>query len=262
MSRLITYISTYGNKCTNEKGGIPIEVGAEGRTNFLYTILDNTGENISAENKYYGDLTALYWIWKNHKFRGDEYIAFRHYNKYLKIKPKVALEYLENHKDGWIVAKSHSNPPHTYIHEWEIFRDIIKNDYPLYYSALLDNYDYRDGSGMTCNGTNMFITSAEQFEKYCDTIFEICKKLREAIGDTDVPKYNQRYCAFMAERFLTIYLEAHKYCKYETKVYRKRWYLGILSKYARRLGINKNNQIVRRLVKILSKNSYRSSYYD
>ena len=30
MSRLITYISTYGNKCTNEKGGIPIEVGAEG----------------------------------------------------------------------------------------------------------------------------------------------------------------------------------------------------------------------------------------
>ncbi len=29
-------------------------------------IRENTGKNISHKNKYYGELTFHYWLWKNH----------------------------------------------------------------------------------------------------------------------------------------------------------------------------------------------------
>ena len=61
----IIYISTFGKKVKKVAHGRPIEVGAACRDQFLYELKDNTGDNISAENPYYAELTGLYWIWKN-----------------------------------------------------------------------------------------------------------------------------------------------------------------------------------------------------
>ena len=92
---MVTYISTYGLRCLNKGGGICLEVGAYGRDNFLYPLHDDTGSNISGDNEYYGDLTALYWIWKNGEIKKDKIISFRHYNKYLVISKKKACKYLK-----------------------------------------------------------------------------------------------------------------------------------------------------------------------
>ena len=43
---------------------LPLHVGAEGKSDLGY-IKDNTGENISAKNPNYCELTGLYWAWKN-----------------------------------------------------------------------------------------------------------------------------------------------------------------------------------------------------
>lgn len=42
-------------------------------------IPDNTGDNISAKNPNYCELTALYWVWKN---LDCEYIGLCHYRRY------------------------------------------------------------------------------------------------------------------------------------------------------------------------------------
>ena len=42
-------------------------------------IPDNTGDNISAKNPNYCELTALYWAWKN---LDCEYIGLCHYRRY------------------------------------------------------------------------------------------------------------------------------------------------------------------------------------
>ena len=40
------YISTFGQRVIKVDGGVPIEVGAANRNNFIYQLHDNTGENI------------------------------------------------------------------------------------------------------------------------------------------------------------------------------------------------------------------------
>ena len=43
---------------------LPLHVGAEGKSDLGYT-KDNTGDNISAKNPNFCELTGLYWAWKN-----------------------------------------------------------------------------------------------------------------------------------------------------------------------------------------------------
>jgi hypothetical protein len=45
---------------------------------------DNTGDNISYKNKYYGEYTFHYWLWKNmfHKIKDNEWIGFCAYRHY------------------------------------------------------------------------------------------------------------------------------------------------------------------------------------
>ena len=47
----------------NDPMYVPLQVGAEGKEPLGY-VSDNTGENISALNCYYSELTGVYWIWK------------------------------------------------------------------------------------------------------------------------------------------------------------------------------------------------------
>jgi hypothetical protein len=73
----------------------PLQVGREGKEDLGY-LCDNTGDNISAENCYYSELTGLYWIWKNvHAYK---YVGTCHYRRYLlneQEKIFTETEYLE-----------------------------------------------------------------------------------------------------------------------------------------------------------------------
>ncbi|EAK5848006.1 DUF4422 domain-containing protein, partial [Campylobacter lari] len=45
---------------------------------------DNTGENISYLNRYFCELTGIYWAWKNYdKLGNPDYIGFAHYRRLL-----------------------------------------------------------------------------------------------------------------------------------------------------------------------------------
>ena len=57
---------------------LPIQVGAALHLALGY-VPDNTGDNISAKNPNYCELTALYWAWKN---LDCEYIGLCHYRRY------------------------------------------------------------------------------------------------------------------------------------------------------------------------------------
>ena len=46
-------------------------------------VRDNTGDNISEKNKYYGEYTFHYWLWKNYLDKiDDEWIGFCQYRKF------------------------------------------------------------------------------------------------------------------------------------------------------------------------------------
>ena len=71
----------------------PIQVGcalAEKRLDHM--LHDDEGDNISARNKSYCELTAQYWAWKN---QDADYYGFFHYRRYLSFNPNL------NRDDGW-----------------------------------------------------------------------------------------------------------------------------------------------------------------
>jgi hypothetical protein len=56
-----------------------LRTGAAGKTLRADVLSDATLENISHKNRYYCELTALYWIWKN---TTDERVGLCHYRRY------------------------------------------------------------------------------------------------------------------------------------------------------------------------------------
>lgn len=65
---------------------LPLHVGCEGKKEIGFTG-DNTGENISAKNPYYCELTGLYWLWKNTE---AEYKGLVHYRRHFTCETSVS----------------------------------------------------------------------------------------------------------------------------------------------------------------------------
>ena len=64
---------------------VPVGLGKETFSKEWFR--DNTGENISYKNKYYGEYTFHYWIWKNYLDKLDDgWIGFCQYRKFWSIK--------------------------------------------------------------------------------------------------------------------------------------------------------------------------------
>ncbi|MCM1262517.1 MAG: DUF4422 domain-containing protein [Butyrivibrio sp.] len=257
---LVIYVSTFGRCCIHTSNAVPIEVGAKNRKNFIYKCRDDNGDNISAENEYYGELTGLYYIWKNVNPDSYDYIGFSHYNKKLKVSKKQIIHYLTDNQGGWIVASRRRIPPHSDINEWKIFCEVICEKYPEYCNSLFKIYS-DDGSSNSCNPANMFITSKEEFTKYCKFVFGVCAELRLRIGNNQKPKYHKRYCAFLSERLLSIYLDTWNRNARETKMqYSRRMIVAkIVAEKTRRYKGTKIYDICKRkLSKYLSISSYRN----
>lgn len=58
---------------------LPLHVGRASAEDLGY-LGDDTGDNISLINCFYGELTGLYWIWKN--YHSSDYAGLCHYRRY------------------------------------------------------------------------------------------------------------------------------------------------------------------------------------
>lgn len=215
------YISTYDqnidwiNKYIRCKG---IEVGAALRTvlrneRLLY---DDVLVNISSDNRIWGELTGLFWIWKNETFEENDIVGFAHYNKILKIKERKIEKTVKN--GNWIVREPVAINKHSFEEDVVMMKQALAEVDYKYYNTWKELYDDNGASihgNKNCMCAEMFYAPAEQFYGYCDFLFTVLFKLRNKIGNTERSIYDMRYCAFLGERLLSVYLKCNN-IPYET----------------------------------------------
>lgn len=208
------YVSTYGNDVSwiSFPNIVPIEVGAANRNSnypINYRLRDDVGINISSENAYYGELTGLYYIWKNEQISLDDIIGFAHYNKVLNVTPKKINRIISSRNNVWIVRGKEAIRKHSYPKDVEVLVSILKKEYPDYYESWKKIYDNSGASvrmDANCETCQMFFTSGRDFNNYCCFLFDVLAKLHKKLGNVNREKYHKRYCAFLGERLLSVYL--------------------------------------------------------
>lgn len=185
---------------------------------------EKKGKNISHLNKNYGELTGVYWIWKNllKNFNKNDLIGNCHYrklwlNEIYEIKQKKTNNSLFNNllkNNNFLFKKEDTFQVQPIIFKkkslLEDFKIIHRNDsLEKSISFLEPKYQVLFKNHLQQNKLyplNMFITTPQKFEKYCEIIFPWLEKCHEYCLKENLCKdYNIRLPAFLAERFTSFW---------------------------------------------------------
>lgn len=180
-----------------------IQVGSALTDKVVCDIQDNTGDNISEKNKYFCELTALYWIWKNDK---SAYKGLGHYRRHFDLSGEGAKKLGMSGIDVILPIPIMNFPSVRKIYEhdhiiedWDIMMDVLKEQHIDYYDTALRLQD-----GIYYYAYNMLIAKKDIFDEYCDWLFPIlfeCEKRCKPKEDT----YQGRYMGFLSERLLSVF---------------------------------------------------------
>ena len=198
----------------------PLHVGAEGKKPLGGRFIpDNTGENISAKNANYCELTGLYWAWKN---LDCEYLGLAHYRRHftairgtndrrdvLTLDQARAL-FADGSLDAVLPAKRNywiETNYQQYIHahhkeDLDVTRVIISEKYPEYLDAFDRVMKKTDGHRF-----NMFIMKKELADRYCEWLFDILFELEKRLDISSYSANDKRVFGFVSERLLDVWIE-------------------------------------------------------
>lgn len=199
---------------------IPLQVGRSTHTGLGY-LGDNSGENISDKNKYYSELTGLYWIWKN--YTNADYLGLCHYRRFFlnaNDEPMTEQDYMDilTHYDVMIskaqigefdyqTIYGRSHDIHNLIETGNVIRELFPEYYSTFQEVLKDN---------RCYVGNLFVAPRELFCAYCEWLFTIFFELEKRIDVTDYDDYHMRVFGFLSEQLLIVWIKHNKLSYHET----------------------------------------------
>ncbi len=243
----VTHTPNSNNKCIEGKYISNVLAGAVYQKNQSTLIRDDSGDNISARNKSFCELTTQYWAWKNTDY---DYYGFCHYRRLFSFSPfhipendwgTIEYPYLndsaidEIHFDDesieslvpkydFIIAKGininllreksvrshYYNARELFKNDYNLMLDIIKEKYPKLYPYALE---YSDGK--VYYPCNMFIMKKEIFNEYSDMLFDILFEFERKADIKNYSVQSYRVTGHLAERILGMF---YLYCKKEKKL--------------------------------------------
>lgn len=159
---------------------VPLQVGKCFTELSVAELHDDMGRNISAKNKQYCELTALYWIWKNAK---AEYVGLCHYRRWFDISQEEA-GYLSGSDVDVVLTTPILNFPDVKTvyfrdheeHDWQVMMDILREFASEYYETACASFN-----GIYYYPYNMLIAKKEIFDAYCSWLFPSVRKNRGAV---------------------------------------------------------------------------------
>ena len=229
-----------------------VPVGLKNKNFSNEWLLDNTLNNISKKNPYYGEYTFYYWYWKNllKKKKGNEWIGFCSYRELWankkNVKDKTSIESLIQYlPDEWnsyetIIGEPFllERPKLSKILKYgkiaalrnfkEIFnsRFSIKFQFDMYHGngtlekainllPVKDKNDFADyvKNEVSFNQGNMFVSKSNKIiDMYFNEVFDWLKKCEAVLGFEMKGHRRVRMYTYLAERFLPYWFK--KYTNY------------------------------------------------
>ena len=199
---------------------LPLQVGAYGKESIGFR-RDDEGDNMSAFNPYYCELTGLYWAWKN---LSCDYLGLVHYRRYFTVHDKKyridhgplnsalsrpELNELLIHHKVLVPEKRHyyietiwSHYSHTFSEEQLIeTRKSLKAVSPEY----LESFDVfmKGTSGYMFN---MFIMPKDLADQYCAWLFPVLHELAGRVDISGMDDFQKRYIGRISERLFNVWL--------------------------------------------------------
>lgn len=210
---------------------------------------DNTGDNISSKNKYYSELTAIYWVWKNHP---SPVVGICHYRRLYSIKEepfayrikrllyfpiglwkkRYGLIYTSNtafwkqHIISMAEAESFLSIGYDAIMPLQRkLRYSVEKHFERYHRAedlRLAEQIINDLhpeflatfqtmlKGNRIYANNMFVLRKADFDKLCEWLFSILFEFENRINLEQFTGYQERILGFISERLITTWVIHNK----------------------------------------------------
>ena len=199
---------------------IPIVLGSnQGSGKYLN---DGVGDNMKNYNKFFGELTGMYWVYKNElkKYTKDDWIGFCQYRRFFldntydefhKINTDLYSKLLFQKTSLFDTCDSVMIEP-TYLKQnvYDHFRDnhgerIMKESFKMLDEKNSIQFQkYLEGNAFSI--CNMFITKPEVFIRYCNFIFPFLQKiLNFCLKENLCVGPNIRLPVFFIERFTSFW---------------------------------------------------------
>jgi hypothetical protein len=183
---------------------------------------DDTGNNISALNAWYSELTGLYWIWKN---LDADYKGLVHYRRHFattdsqKKHSKDRFDRIATGDDfravlsvapivvpmarNYVIETIESHYRHTMPSEHvDVVRDVMAEVQPAFIPALNEVL-----SGTKAHMFNMFVMRSDALESYCSWLFPLLDEVTNRLDPAQYDAFNARYPGRISEWLLDVWLK-------------------------------------------------------
>ncbi len=198
---------------------LPLHVGRLGKADIGFTG-DHTGDQISAKNANYCELTGLYWAWKN---LSADYIGLVHYRRYfsngrlfgdkrariirqaeMEKKLKKCDVLVAKPRHYWIESNYSQYAHAHHAIDLDTTRAVLLDRHPSCVPAF-DAVMKRT----TGHRFNMFVMKRTLLDRYCEWLFDVLFELEKRLDIRQYNAYDARVFGFVSERLLDVWLEAN-----------------------------------------------------
>ncbi|KUP23927.1 DUF4422 domain-containing protein [Paenibacillus sp. DMB5] len=217
MPNLTLYIATHNRQVPHLKPYMtPVHAGKINSSLELGIEGDDSGDNISALNPFFSELTVLYWVWKNKL--DSQYIGIAHYRRLFAINPAdcqiifADYDFIVPHSKLFKLSLEEQYKREHGNYEWDLMIRILRSRNPEYFetakSVFCSNRIYR---------FNMLISDPKRISAYCEWVFPLLFEIWDkSKGGKD--SYQSRYPGFLSERLFTLYVYHNQFKLKETKL--------------------------------------------
>ena len=217
-----------------------IQCGKDATGLDLNMLADNTGDNISLRNRYWSEITGLYWAWRN--LEPADYVGLCSYRRFFNfrsvpgvpvcmVSPVKAyeIENIDLTAATTLLSQYDVIVPEPYVYAYSIRRvcsmnymdrdfdlleQVVHEISPEYDSAY--NYVFYGSNKMI--GHNMFIMPWDKFQQFCSWVFDILFRLESMIEPKGYPIHQVRVFGYMHEILLSVFIEHHNLKVYHSQI--------------------------------------------